>query len=70
MTTLSTGGYSTSDSSMNHFSHSAQWVGTVFMFAGGLPFLLLMQALRRREPTMILADAQVRGFTYLVLATS
>ncbi|MDD1783999.1 TrkH family potassium uptake protein [Enterovibrio sp. ZSDZ35] len=70
MTTLSTGGYSTSDSSMNHFSHSAQWVGTVFMFAGGLPFLLLMQALRRREPTMIMADAQVRGFTYLVLATS
>lgn len=45
-TTLSTGGYSTSDGSMNHFSHSAQWVATFFMFAGGLPFLLFVQALK------------------------
>ncbi|WP_325891242.1 TrkH family potassium uptake protein [Grimontia sp. NTOU-MAR1] len=70
MTTLSTGGYSTSDSSMNHFSHAAHWVATLFMFAGGLPFLLMINALRRREPSMLVNDAQVQGFTYLVLATA
>lgn len=67
-TTLSTGGYSTSDSSMNNFSHSAHWVATFFMFAGGLPFLLFVQALRKRSPGALFADAQVRGFTLLVLS--
>ncbi|MGF1739204.1 TrkH family potassium uptake protein [Photobacterium satsumensis] len=67
-TTLSTGGYSTSDGSMNHFSNSAHWVAIVFMFAGGLPFLLFVQALRKREARSLLSDAQVRGFTLLVFA--
>ena len=67
-TTLSTGGYSTSDGSMNHFSDNAHWVAIVFMFAGGLPFLLFVQALRKRKATALLSDAQVRGFTLLVLS--
>ncbi|MCQ1058816.1 TrkH family potassium uptake protein [Photobacterium sp. ZSDE20] len=67
-TTLSTGGYSTSDGSMNHFSNSAHWVAIVFMFAGGLPFLLFVQALRKRESRSLLSDAQVRGFTLLVFS--
>ncbi|MGF1687503.1 TrkH family potassium uptake protein [Photobacterium japonica] len=68
-TTLSTGGYSTSDSSMNGFSHSAHWVATLFMFAGGLPFLLFVQVLRKKAPMALLNDAQVRGYTLLVLVT-
>ncbi|WP_299020673.1 TrkH family potassium uptake protein [uncultured Photobacterium sp.] len=67
-TTLSTGGYSTSDGSMNHFSNTAHWVAIVFMFAGGLPFLLFVQVLRKKEATALLSDAQVRGFTLLVLS--
>ncbi|WP_261894698.1 TrkH family potassium uptake protein [Vibrio cyclitrophicus] len=69
-TTLSTGGYSTSDGSMNHFSNSAHWVGTVFMFLGGLPFLLFVSALRGRKLSILYKDAQVRGFAYLFLVTS
>ena len=34
-TTLSTGGYSTSDGSMNHFSNSAHWVGTFSCLQAG-----------------------------------
>ncbi|OYD23261.1 TrkH family potassium uptake protein [Oceanimonas baumannii] len=68
MTTLSTGGYSTSDSSMNHFTPAAHWVGTLFMFIGGLPFLLMVSSLRHRELGLF-RDAQVRGFFWLVLAT-
>ncbi|MBV7300841.1 TrkH family potassium uptake protein [Enterovibrio paralichthyis] len=70
MATLSTGGFSTRDTSLNDFSHGSQWVATIFMFAGGLPFLLLIQALRRKSPLMIFQDAQIRGFTYLVVITS
>ncbi|MGL4191361.1 MAG: TrkH family potassium uptake protein [Vibrio sp.] len=69
-TTLSTGGYSTSDSSMNRFSHGAHWVGTLFMFLGGLPFLLFVQVLRKKSPRSLLSDEQVRGFFWVVLISS
>ncbi len=69
MTTLSTGGFSTSDASMSHFSNSAQWVATTFMFLGGLPFLLYVQTLRRRQ-LVLFRDAQVRGFFWLVLVVT
>ncbi len=67
LTTLSTGGYSTSDGSMNHFSNLAHWNAILFMFAGGLPFLLFIRALKRKDHGPITSDAQVRGFTKLVL---
>ncbi|PMH45386.1 potassium transporter TrkH [Vibrio sp. 10N.286.49.B3] len=69
-TTLSTGGYSTSDGSMNHFSHGAHWVATIFMYLGGLPFLLFVTALRKRHLASLINDAQVKGFTCLFLTTS
>ncbi|OIQ25067.1 TrkH family potassium uptake protein [uncultured Vibrio sp.] len=69
-TTLSTGGYSTSDGSMNSFSNGSHWVATLFMFLGGLPFLLFVTALKKREPKALINDAQVRGFTYLFIASS
>lgn len=69
-TTLSTGGYSTSDGSMNHFPNGAHWVGTLFMFLGGMPFLLFVTALRKRNPSALLKDAQIRGFAALFIAAS
>jgi trk system potassium uptake protein len=69
-TTLSTGGYSTTDASMNHFSNGAHWVATLFMFLGGLPFLLFVVALKKRSPKVIFNDAQVKGFFILFLSSS
>lgn len=69
-TTLSTGGYSTSDSSMNLFSNGAHWVGTVFMFLGGLPFLLFISAIKNRSLRSLFQDAQVKGFTILFFLSS
>lgn len=66
MTTLSTGGYSTSDGSMGHFSKGAHWNAIVFMFLGGLPFLLFIRAFNRRNILFLLNDAQVLGFIKLV----
>lgn len=69
LTTLSTGGYSTSDKSMNNFSYGAHWVAIIFMFAGGLPFLLMVYSLQQRNFSLF-KDAQVRGFFILVLVAA
>ncbi|MFP9133301.1 TrkH family potassium uptake protein [Shewanella algae] len=69
MTTLSTGGYSTSDSSMAAFPKAAHWVGVVFMAAGGLPLLMFVQSLQQRS-IKVWNDAQVKGFILFLLLVS
>ncbi|WP_316861668.1 TrkH family potassium uptake protein [uncultured Cohaesibacter sp.] len=58
MTTLSTGGYSTSDASMAHFdSVGILFAGSLFMFFGGLPFLYMIRFFssdRSRDPQISL----------------
>ena len=70
MTTISTGGYSTSDSSMGHFSHIAHWNAIIFMFLGGLPFLLLIRGMKQKSLQPLWKDAQIQGFAWLVIACS
>lgn len=67
MTTLSTGGFSTSDASMGHFESPAiHWSGTVFMLLGSMPFVLLVRFLAgNAEP--LYQDAQVRALVKLML---
>ncbi|WP_022939899.1 TrkH family potassium uptake protein [Psychromonas hadalis] len=67
MTTISTGGYSTSDGSMGHFSKGAHWNAILFMFLGGLPFLLFIRALNRHSLAPLLKDAQIQGFLKLIV---
>ena len=69
MTTLSTGGYSTSDQSIGYFaSPTIEWIATVFMVLGSLPFVLYIHAFRGR-PSMLFGDGQVRTFL-AILAVS
>ncbi len=57
-TTLSTGGYSTSDASFGHFDSAfLQWSGTLFMVAGALPFAWYIKGLNRR----VFQSEQVRS---------
>ena len=70
MATLSTGGFSTSDGSLAHFD--SVWVdavATVFMLAGGIPFVLYVQALRG-EPAAIWRDPQVRALVLGLVAVT
>lgn len=67
MTTLSTGGYSTSDSSLGHFGPGAHWVAVVFMTLGGMPFLLLVRAWQNGWGA-IWRDSQAR--VYLLFLTA
>jgi trk system potassium uptake protein len=68
MTTLSTGGYSSHDSSFGYFESPAiHWVGILFMIAGALPFALYIGAIMGR-PMLLFRDRQVRAFlVFLVL---
>lgn len=66
MTTVSTGGFSTSDLSIRQFASSAViWTSCVFMFAAGLPFVLLGQVMRGNTRAL-LSDQQVRGYALFV----
>jgi trk/ktr system potassium uptake protein len=64
MTTVSTGGYSTHDSSMGFFnSPLIYWIGAVFMLAGGLPFVLYMRVVRKGS----FASVQARSLLIFLL---
>jgi trk system potassium uptake protein TrkH len=66
MTTVSTGGYSTSDLSMRQFANAdVIWVSSLFMFLSGLPFVLMVRFVRGNTRALI-NDQQVRGYGYFV----
>ncbi len=66
MTTIATGGFSTSDESLAGFANpAAEAIVTLFMLVGGLPFVLYLQAIRG-NPGMLLRDGQVRAFIAIV----
>lgn len=60
LTTVSTGGFSTSDNSLGEFSAAAHWIAIVFMVAGGVPFVMYVRMFRGESDT--LRDTQVRTF--------
>lgn len=71
MATLATGGMSTHDTSFLRYSElpAILWVGTIFMFVGGLPFSIMMLfAVRGR--LYALRDPQIRVFAgYCIVFT-
>ena len=68
MTTISTGGFSTSDGSIGSFKTPAiEWLGIFFMIIGSLPFVLYLRAVRG-QPGSIFRDSQVQWFLASLLA--
>jgi trk system potassium uptake protein len=66
MTTIATGGYSTSDASVGSFdSPLIDAILTVGMIMGSLPFFLYLKTVRGR-PRDLFADSQVRWFLAVV----
>ena len=60
MTTLSTGGYSTHDASFSYFHNSwLQWSATIFMIAGGMPFVAFIRFVRGNFKALV-TDLQAR----------
>ncbi|WP_310619345.1 TrkH family potassium uptake protein [Flexibacterium corallicola] len=70
LTTLSSGGFSTHDKSFAYFeSQAAVFFGIIFMIASGLPFVLMIKAVRR-SPKVLLQDPQVVTFMAILLLFS
>ncbi|HCS64739.1 MAG TPA: potassium transporter TrkH, partial [Cellvibrio sp.] len=70
MTTVSTGGFSTSDSSFAQFdSLFIHWIAIVFMLAGAFPFVLFVRLLVNRK-FIFFSDTQVRGLLLAVGITT
>jgi trk system potassium uptake protein TrkH len=62
MTTIATGGFSTSDDSIAHYNSPAiENISIVFMLIGSMPFVLYLQALQGKG-RRFLTDSQVRWF--------
>lgn len=66
MTTLATGGYSTSDASIGGFmDDGADLVGITFMLAGALPFVVYLLAVRGHV-RLALHDPQMRALLFVM----
>lgn len=71
MTTVSTGGFSTSAQSIGGFqSDPIEWVCIFFMIAGAIPFSAYMRALSTRQPQQLFRDSQVPVFLLIVASTA
>ncbi|CAE7205219.1 trkI [Symbiodinium microadriaticum] len=69
MTTIATGGFSTSDGSIGHFaSAEIDMIATLFMILGSLPFALYLKAVMG-DIRPLFRDDQVRLFLVLVVGT-
>ncbi len=71
MTTISTGGFSTFDTSFSHYHHNIgpETVAVIFMILGGTPFVLYLKAVRGNLRPLFV-DSQVRWFlSILSIAT-
>jgi trk system potassium uptake protein TrkH len=67
MTSIATGGYSTSDQSLARFDSAAiDWAVCLFMILGSLPFVLYLRMIRGK-PGLILQDSQVRWMMAVIL---
>ncbi len=68
MTTIATGGFSTSDKSIAAFDSAlVDYTAVIFMILGSLPFVLYFDLLRLR-PQPLLRDSQVRWFLIIAFA--
>jgi trk system potassium uptake protein len=69
MTTIATGGFSTSDASIGHFDSAyMDWIVIIFMILGSLPFVLYF-AMIRGNPRALVRDTQVQWFLITVVVS-
>lgn len=69
LTTLSTGGFSTSDASFGAFQGAPEYVAAVFMILASLPFVRYIQAVTGTARPL-LRDTQVRTYLLVIFAVT
>lgn len=68
-TTVSTGGFSTHDASMGHYQGAPEYVASLFMILGSLPFVRYIQIVQGTARPL-LTDPQVRGYLGVILTVT
>ena len=70
-TTVSTGGFSTHDTSMGYFnSHTLLWISNLFMVLGAINFGLHFRVFRHRDYSGYFRDEETRVFLIIILVLS
>ncbi len=62
MSSISTGGFTATDTSFHKYAGPAEYAGALFMVLGALPYVLYVQILSGGSPARLWRDPQVRGF--------
>ena len=70
LTTLSTGGFSTFNSSVSNFSEQSKAVINLFMYLAGISFILLLRTFRSRSLNDFFKSTEFKFYTSIVLASS
>jgi trk system potassium uptake protein TrkH len=66
LSTLATGGFSTSARSIEPFSAVTQWVIALFMIVAGVNYALTFRVFVRRQPRVALRDEELRLYAALI----
>lgn len=70
MTTVSTGGFSTRTDSIGAFANPAlEWTAIVFMFLGGVSFILILR-LVRRHPREVFRNSEFKAYLLILAAAT
>jgi len=69
-TTLSTGGFSTFNSSVSEFSTITIFIINIFMFLAGSSFILLLKVLRNKNLVEIFNSSEFKFYTFIVFSTA
>ena len=67
LTTLSTGGFSTLNSSVSEFSQMAKWIIIAFMFIAGLSFTLVLKTFNSIKA--LLESTEFKFYLFIVIST-
>jgi trk system potassium uptake protein TrkH len=70
LTTLSTGGFSTFNSSVSNFSQKSKAIINVFMYLAGISFILLLRTFRSRSLNDFFKSTEFKFYTSIVLGSS
>ena len=69
-TTLSTGGFSTFNSSVSEFSALTILIINIFMFLAGSSFILLLKVLRNKNLSEVFNSSEFKFYTFIVFSTA
>ena len=69
-TTLSTGGFSTFNSSVSEFSTITIFIINIFMFLAGSSFILLLKVLKNKNLNELFKSSEFKFYTFIVFSTA